>query len=128
MCDIGAGSTRSVAITLTVTLTIWWFGGQRVFGDAVIETIVGGVVSTTVTVNEPCAVLLCASVAVHCTVVVPRGNVDPDAGLQVTATEPSTISAEVALKLTAAPPGPVASAVRLAGSESTGGVVSRTVT
>src|SRR5438270_5045910 len=79
MCDVGAGSTRSVAITVTVTFAILWFGGQRLLGDAVIETMVGGVVSRTVTVNEPCAVLLCVSVAVHCTVVVPSGNVDPDA-------------------------------------------------
>jgi len=45
MVDTGAGSTRSVAITVTVTLTILWSGGQRLLGDAVIETIVGGVVS-----------------------------------------------------------------------------------
>src|SRR3954452_8334640 len=79
MCDMGAGSTRSLAITVTVTFTIWWFGGHRLPGDAVTEAITGGVVSRTVTVNDPCAVLLCVSVAVHWTVVVPSGNVDPEA-------------------------------------------------
>src|SRR5258708_3865844 len=78
MWDIGAGSTRSVAITVTVMSFILWFGGQILFGDAVIETIVGGVVSCTRIVNDPCAVLVCVSVAVHCTVVDPSGKVDPE--------------------------------------------------
>ena len=50
----------------------------------------GGVVSTTVTVNDCRAVLPCASVALQFTVVVPMANVDPDAGLQDTGTAPST--------------------------------------
>ena len=89
---------------------------------------VGAVVSRTVTVNEPWAVLLCASVALHCTVVVAMANVDPEAGLQVTLTAPSTRSVDDALKVTAAPDALVASAVMFAGSESVGAVVSRTVT
>src|SRR5215207_10820340 len=52
----------------------------------------------------------------------------PDAGVQVTATSPSTRSSAVALKLTAAPLGPVASAVLSEGKSSEGGVVSTTVT
>jgi hypothetical protein len=43
--------------------------------------ITGGVVSTcgvTVTVNDLVAMLPCASVAAHVTVVVPTGNVEPD--------------------------------------------------
>jgi len=31
------------------------------------------------TVNDPWAVLLCVSVAVHCTVVEPSGKVEPEA-------------------------------------------------
>ena len=56
----------------------------------------GGVVFCTVTVNEPVAVLWWASVVVQVTVVVPTGNV-PDAGLQLTGTEPSTRSVAVAV-------------------------------
>src|SRR3954467_14405681 len=89
MYDIGAGSTRSLAITVTVTSTIWWFGGQRLPGNAVTRAITGGVVSRTVTVNDPCPVLLWVSVAVHCTVVMPSGKVDPEAWSQVTGREPS---------------------------------------
>src|SRR6266498_2270073 len=90
--------------------------------------ICGGVVSTTVTVNEPCPVLPCASVALHCTVVVPSGNVEPLAGVHVTATLPSTMSVALAVYVTTAPLALVASAVMFAGSVSAGGVVSTTVT
>ncbi len=45
---------------------------------------VGGVVSWTVTANETGALVLPAlSVAVQVTVVVPSGNVEPEAGLHV---------------------------------------------
>ena len=57
--------------------------------------------STTVTVNVQLAVKPAASVAVDVTVVVPFGNVDPDAGLLVTET-PGQLSEPVTLKLTAA--------------------------
>ena len=88
----------------------------------------GGVVSRTVTVKLPLAVLLWASVAEQFTVVVPRANVLPEAGEQLTATGPSTRSLADAEYETAAPDGPVASAVIFAGSVRVGGVVSRTVT
>jgi len=81
-------------------------------------------VSWTVTWNEPVAVLPCASVAVHRTATVPRGNVDPEAGLHDTGTGPSTMSVAEGAKETAAPDGPVASAIVSAGSVNTGGVVS----
>src|SRR4051794_41459480 len=77
MYDIGAGSTRSLAITVTVTSTIWWFGGQRLPGNAVTRAITGGVGSRTLTVNEPCPVLFWVSVAGHCTVSV-RDTTPPD--------------------------------------------------
>ena len=57
----------------------------------------GGVVSTTVTVNDTVPVLPCESVALHVTIVVPSGNVEPDAGTQTTsAMGPSTSSVAVA--------------------------------
>jgi hypothetical protein len=39
----------------------------------------------------------CESVAEHCTVVVPLGKVDPEAGLQLAGIDPSTLSVAVAL-------------------------------
>ncbi len=47
------------------------------------QVMAGGCVSLTVTVNIQLAVWLEVSVAVQVTVVVPFGNVDPDAGLQL---------------------------------------------
>jgi hypothetical protein len=88
----------------------------------------GPVVSATVTVNEAARLLLRASVAVHVTVVVPSGNVDPLAGVQVTATPPSTASVAEGVKLNAAPVAPVASTLAFAGTVTTGPVVSVTVT
>ena len=76
----------------------------------------------------PDAVLPAASVAEQLTVVVPGAKVDPEAGVHVTATEPSTISLAVALKVTTAPAAEVAETVILAGNDSVGGVVSTTVT
>ena len=59
--------------------------------------IAGAVVSTTVTVNVLVDEFPCASVALQVTVVAPSGKVEPDAGLQVTATAPSTMSLPLAL-------------------------------
>jgi hypothetical protein len=90
----------------------------------------GARVSTTVTVNEADAVLPCVSVAVHVTVDEPTGNVDPEAGEQLTATAPSTRSLAVGVAYeTAAPAGPAAStAAGLGTPEIAGAVVSTTVT
>src|SRR2546426_1148568 len=66
------------------------------------------------------------SIAVHTTNVVPSGNVDPDDGLQVAATGPSTVSVASAEKEIAAPPDPVASATMAPGIVRAGGVVSTT--
>jgi hypothetical protein len=71
----------------------------------------GGVVSTTVIVNEPVAMLPEASVAEQVTVVVPSGNVEPEVGSHSTATGPSTRSEADGLKATAAPAELVASTV-----------------
>src|SRR5919201_330441 len=58
----------------------------------------GGVVSmiVTVTVKEAEPVLPCESVALQVTVVVPTGNLLPEAGLQVGVSEPSTTSVALA--------------------------------
>lgn len=48
------------------------------------QMIAGGCVSFTVTVKLQLAVLPAASLAVHVTVVVPFGNVEPDGGSQTT--------------------------------------------
>src|SRR4051812_12087481 len=88
----------------------------------------GDVLVVTVTTNEPVAVLPCASVAVHDTVVAPIPNVAPDAGTHAGTTAPSTRSAALALNGTTAPAGVVAVAARSRGSVNAGGVVSLTVT
>jgi hypothetical protein len=90
---------------------------------------VGGVVSWTVTVNVAEEWLWCASVASHVTVVVVSGNVEPEAaGVQTTATEPSTMSLADAEKVTGAPAGLVASSVMSFGTVIDGAVVSTTST
>jgi hypothetical protein len=88
----------------------------------------GPVVSATVTVKDAVPLLPLASVAVQLTVVAPSGNVDPLAGVHVTARGPSTRSVAVAVKLNAAPVALVASTVTFAGTVTTGPVVSVTVT
>jgi len=56
----------------------------------------GGVVSCTVTMKLPLDVLPALSVAEQVTTVTPRGNVEPDAGEQVTGSGPSTLSVALA--------------------------------
>jgi hypothetical protein len=56
------------------------------------QVMVGTVVSRTVTVNWQLLVFPAASLAVHVTGLGAMAKVDPEAGLQVTATSPSTIS------------------------------------
>ena len=85
----------------------------------------------TVTVNEHKAVLPEVSVAVQVTVVVPTGNVKPEAGLQTTVT-PGQLSDAMTVKLTIwlLVGGQLAAAVVviLAGHVMVGGCVSLTVT
>src|SRR4051812_11959956 len=88
----------------------------------------GFVVSCTLIVKEPGAVLWGASVAEHLTWVLPIGNSEPEAGVQVTSNLPSTRSSAVAVKDTAVPDFAVASTTMLAGRVSFGAVVSCTVT
>ena len=88
-----------------------------------------GVAACTVTENVARPVLPAASVAEQVTLVVPIGNLEPEAGLQVTATLPLTASDAVGgVYVTVAPSGPVAVVVTLAGTLlRAGGVVSRTL-
>ena len=88
----------------------------------------GAVVSVTVTVNVFVATFARASLAVQLTVVVPDGKIDPLAGVQVTATVPSTTSVADAVYVNAAPAGLVASTDAFAGTVIAGAVLSRTVT
>src|SRR6185503_15610476 len=74
-------------------------------------------------------VLPCASVAEQLTVVGPNGNVAPDAGLQVGAIAPSTLSFADAKYVTTAPAELVASRVcEPLGTLRNGGLVSCTTT
>ena len=76
--------------------------------------------------NEPEVELPAASAAEQVTVVVPSGNISPDAWSQLTGTAPSTASLAEVVKLTLAPLAPAASAVRLPGKPMAGAVVSVT--
>jgi hypothetical protein len=64
---------------------------------------------------------------VHVTVVPPRANVLPEAGVQFTVGLGSTLSTAVTVKATAAPEGPVASAVVVPGTVRVGAALSMTV-
>ena len=61
------------------------------------QVTVGACVSVTVTVkvHVPSGLLADTSLAVHVTVVEPTGNVEPDAGAQLTVTTPGQLSAPV---------------------------------
>jgi hypothetical protein len=56
----------------------------------------GAVVSSTLTANPSVSVLPALSVLVQLIAVFPSGNVDPEVGVQVTGTLPSTRSVAVA--------------------------------
>src|SRR5262245_20146914 len=99
----------------------------------------GGVTSPVerriVTPNDRTAALPCASVAVQLIVVVPIGNVDPDARpavgaeTQIGVIDPSTRSLAVgSVKASTFPAGSAVVSVMPAGTVSTGAVVSTTVT
>jgi hypothetical protein len=108
------------------TGTIAWFGGHSRFGDALTLLIVGGVVSTTVTVVEQEPVLPARSAAWQDTGVVP--SLYEPGTAQLTGTVPSHWSLAVAVTEAAAPLGLVHSTTRGFGHVTTGGVVSTTVT
>jgi hypothetical protein len=82
----------------------------------------GGVLSTTVTLNDADPVLPALSVAEHVTLVEPSGNVDPEEGVQVGVRDAPAASSADAVKVTIAPLGPLASTVMSLGTVTTGGV------
>ena len=90
---------------------------------------VGGVESSTVTVNVPgLLVLPLSSCAEQLTVVTPNGNVLPEAGVQEIIGVVSKTSVAAAVNVYVAPVGPVASIVALPGTVKVGASVSCTVT
>ena len=98
------------------------------------QLAVGFSSSLTVTVKVQVLVLPLASVAVQVTVVVPSGNVEPLAGLQLML-EPGQLSLALAVKVTCAWQSPLTLSapvlvvvVMLAGQVATGGSLSVTVT
>jgi hypothetical protein len=114
-------STASVAETVNVSVLP---NGSVVVSAMLAGTVTTGpVVSTTVTWNAAVEVFPAASLAVQLTVVVPSGNVEPDAGVQAKLVTPTLSVAEAEYE-TAAPAALVASAVMSDGTVITGGVVS----
>jgi hypothetical protein len=92
------------------------------------QVIIGGCVSTIVTVKLHVAVLPDASVAVAVTVVVPFGKVEPDGGLATTLT-PGQLSAAAAVKVTTLEHCPIPAGMTIfAGHVTVGACVSLTVT
>jgi hypothetical protein len=89
----------------------------------------GGLNGLIVTLKPALPTLPEASLAVQVTAVVPTGNVESDGGVQVTAGDAGpTVSVADAVNVATAPAELVASRVMFAGTVTTGGVVSRTVT
>src|SRR2546425_6018321 len=86
-------------------------------------TIEGEVVSRTVTVKLAEFEFPEESVAVHMTVVVPRGNVEPDAGSHAAVGVASTASVAVGAGEATAAPGPVAASTVGSGLANLGGGV-----
>ena len=84
--------------------------------------------SVTVIVNESLPLLPCVSVAVQVTVVVPTGKLAPEAASQVVGRGPSMLSLADALKVTLFPVATVVVVEMSAGTVTTGGVVSTSVT
>jgi len=86
-------------------------------------TVSSGGPPVTRTKKDSVVRLKCASRAVQRTCVLPEGNVEPDAGEQVTGTEPSMLSTALAVKVTTG-----LSVSMSPGTVTTGGVVSVTNT
>jgi hypothetical protein len=115
-------STRSEAEAVNVTTAPLEPVAGTVISDGSVNS--GGVLSTTITVNEPEAAFPALSVTEQATWVEPNTNVEPEAGLQLGVIAPSTASDAETLKVTTAPLAPVASTVISAGTVTTGTVLS----
>lgn len=112
-------SIASVAETVKVTAA----PAAEVASSMILEgsESAGAILSTTVMVKLPVAVLLALSVAEQLTVLDPSGKVEPEAGLQTTLIVPSTSSVALAVYVTDAPAALVALAVISAGRLRVGG-------
>src|SRR5439155_25525444 len=88
-------SMMSAAETLTLAAATPVFGSSLVMFAGTLTT--GGVVSWTVTVKEPLRLLPARSAALQLTVVVPRANVDPEAGEQALLARPEPPALSAAL-------------------------------
>jgi len=96
-----APSQLSKAVAVNVTLTEHIPAGEFIeIGAGQVTT--GASSSLTVTVNEQEPTFDDVSVAVHITVVMPLGNVAPDAGVQTGVIDPSQLSVAVAVNITTA--------------------------
>ena len=119
-------STRSVADAEYVTTAPLGPVAEAVISAGSVSA--GAVVSWTVMMEDAEPTLPAASVALHITVVVPKGKVEPELGEQIAVTEPLTMSVADAKNVATAPLGPVAS--RVSGNPenvTVGGVVSTIV-
>src|SRR2546428_10649726 len=87
----------------------------------------GPVVSVTVTVNDAALVLPCASVAAQVTVVAPNGNVEPLAGVRISAMQRKSGAVGGGGMIKIKPVALVASTGACAGTVTIGPVVSVTV-
>lgn len=83
-----------------------------------------GTAGFTVTVKFADPSCPAASIAVHMTVVSPKGNVKPEVGMQVAGTAPSTLSVALEENVWIAPLGPVATSVTGGGTVTVGGAAS----
>jgi hypothetical protein len=118
-------STRSLADAVNVTTAP---DGVVAVAVMLAGTVSAGAVwSVTVTEKLPVALLLWASVAVQLTGVVPTVKLEPEAGVQLVATDPSTRSDAVEANVTGVV-APVASLVMSEGTVTDGAVRSVTVT
>ncbi len=89
-------STRSLADAVNVTAAPLGPVASAVMLAGITST--GAVVSWIITAKFDEPVFPCASVAEHVTGVSPSGNVAPEAGVQATATVPSTMSLAVGVE------------------------------
>src|SRR5262249_3827843 len=122
---VSGPSTASEAVAVYVTAA-----PDELVASAVMlagTVTVGAPAFCTVTVNDLLDEFPAASAALQLTVVVPFGNVEPDAGVQPKLVTP-TASVAFAVYVTAAPDAPVLGTVMLAGTVMTGAVLSATVT
>jgi hypothetical protein len=124
---VGFASQLSVTAGLKLTVASQRPGAVLTTISEQLKTIPPAGPLWTVTLKLQLPVLPPESVAEQVTLVVPRGNVEPDAGTQVMlegGSGPSTSSVAVTVKLTGAPDGPEQPTTMSAGQVTTGGVIS----